>query len=161
MEMKMLSFYLSMVQLIVASVDHAYSAPVGSAPSSTYVYATGDNLKVQLAAQSFIGISDLVTLGPASSPIDFSSVKLSEPNPPRKNMLMTSVQQLSDYESAFSTGAEVQGSYGGFSGSASSKYMQSRTLTPARRGLIPSALLQQSLSKYTDDTTSMEFQLVA
>ena len=86
-------------------------------------------MKVQLAAQSFIGISDLVTLGPASSPIDFSSVKLSEPNPPRKNMLMTSVQQLSDYESAFSTGAEVQGSYGGFSGSASSKYMQSRTLT--------------------------------
>lgn len=124
MAMKMWSLYLSMV-LIMA--DHAYSAP--ASPGSTYVYASGDNLKVQMAAQSFIGIRDLVTLGPASSPIDFSSVKLSEPNSTRKIMLMSSIQTSSDYEAAFTTSAQVQGSYGGFSGSASAKYMQSRTLT--------------------------------
>ena len=113
--------------LIIAGTDLACSAP--HSPGSTYIYASGDNLNVQASPQSFSGIRDLVTLGPASSPIDFSSVKLSEPNPPRKNMLMSSIQSSSDYEEAFTASAEIQGSYGGFSGSASAKYLQSRTLT--------------------------------
>ena len=113
-----------------ASTDPACSAPYASAsPGSTYVYAIGDNLKAQMSPQSFIGIRDLVTLGPASSPIDFSSVELSEPNRPTKKMLVSSIQSSSDYEEAFTTSSEVQGSYGGFSSSASAKYMQSRTLT--------------------------------
>jgi len=115
-----MSFFCVASILIMASLVQA---------SPSYLYATGDKLKVQLQPQGFIGIKDIFTLSQGSSPLDLSSVKLSEPSSPSKNMAMSSVQSTEEHSSAISASAEVQGSYEGISGSAAAKYAQSQTLT--------------------------------
>lgn len=106
--------------LIMASLAQA---------SPSYVYATGDKLKLQLKPEGFIGIKDIFTLSQGGSPLDFSTVKLSQASPPRKKFVMASVQSTEDYDAAFSSSAEAQGSYEGISASASAKYTQSQTFT--------------------------------
>ena len=108
--------------MTVATLPQTYASP-------SYSYATGSSLNIQDNPQSFFGISDIVTLDEASFPLDFSTVKMTQPMSPKRNFRMSSVQTTVDFHSAFSASAEAQGSYGGFSGSASAKYMQSKTLT--------------------------------
>ena len=106
----------------VTTLPQTYASPSCS-------YATGSSLNIQDNPQSFFGISDIVTLDEASFPLDFSTVKMTQPMSPKRNFRMSSVQTTVDFQSAFSASAEAQGSYGGFSGSASAKYVQSKTLT--------------------------------
>ena len=108
--------------LVVATLPQAHGSP-------SYTYATGDNLNVRPNAQGFFGIRDLLTLDQASSPLDFKTVKPLKPTSPSRHFRMSSVQTTEEYNSAFTISAEAQGSYGGFSGSASAKYVQSKTLT--------------------------------
>ena len=94
-----------------------------------YTYATGDNLQIELQPQFFSGITDLVTIGVAGSPIDLKSVHLSPPSSQSKNFEMGLIQSTNDYSGAFSVSANAQGSYGAFSASSSAKYMEKQVLT--------------------------------
>ena len=133
--MRALLYIIIVPSLVAATIPLAHldlklaDAIVMGSGVPSYVYATGDSLRINLQPQSFTGISDLVTLGVASSPLNLATVKLTQPASPNRYYQMNLIQHTEDYSSAFSTSADVQGSYGSFSGSASAKYMESKTLT--------------------------------
>lgn len=94
-----------------------------------YAIATGKNFSVEKGAGAFRGVQTVVNLGLLASPLEFSSIKPSEPTSPEtryKVAACTSVYKRDELQRA---STEITGSYGAASGSVAASYVKNISIS--------------------------------
>lgn len=87
-----------------------------------FTIPTGDNFAISQGVDAFIGIESILNLGRKASPLDPRTITLKDPQNPSNNSQVSAVTDSYQQDKMLQADATINGSYGAFSGSLSSKY---------------------------------------
>ena len=90
-----------------------------------FTIPTGDNFAISQGVDAFIGVESVLNLGQMATPLDPSTIKLKDPQNPSNNAQVSAVTNAYKQDDMIQADANINGSYGAFSGSLSARYERS------------------------------------
>src|SRR5215216_5359289 len=87
-----------------------------------YAIATGKNFSVEKGAGAFRGVQTVVNLGLLASPIEWSTIKPSDPSSPETRYKVAACTNVYKRDELQRASTEITGSYGAASGSVAASY---------------------------------------
>ncbi|QEC78228.1 hypothetical protein [Mucilaginibacter ginsenosidivorax] len=94
-----------------------------------YAIATGKNFSVEKGAGAFRGVQTVVNLGLLASPIEWSTIKPSDPASPETRYKVAACTNVYKRDELQRASAEITGSYGAASGSVAASYVKNISIS--------------------------------